>query len=123
MAFTNTDNEITLIYNSDDHIGKQVLAYAHTEGIPIRDIDLKNMEFTPTHWVDMAARLKIEVKELVNTENPEFFKKFGLTDQLSVKDWLNLLVHNPTILKGPIVMKGDKIKMMTNPQEMFCFVK
>ena len=31
MAFTNTDNEITLIYNSDDHIGKQVLAYAHTE--------------------------------------------------------------------------------------------
>ena len=42
MAFTNTDNEITLIYNSDDHIGKQVLAYAHTEGIPIRDIDLKS---------------------------------------------------------------------------------
>jgi arsenate reductase len=33
------------------------------------------------------------------------------------------LINNPDILKAPIVMKGDKIIMMSNPQEMLYFVK
>ncbi|TXD51999.1 MULTISPECIES: arsenate reductase family protein [unclassified Polaribacter] len=123
MILANTNKEITLIYNSEEHIGRQIMAYAHTENILIHDIDLKHMKLTPTQWAELASRLNIDVHELVNTENPNFFKKFGQVDDLTGQDWLSLLAHNPDILKAPIVMKGAKISMMTNPQEMLYFLE
>jgi len=123
MTFANTDKEITLIYNSEEHIGKQILALAQIENISIHDIDLQNMKLTPTHWAELAVRIGIKVSELVNTEDASFLQKFGKTDQFSDDDWLKLLVNNPSILRAPIVMKGDKIVMMNNPQDMLRFVK
>jgi arsenate reductase len=123
MIFANTNKEITLIYNSDEHIGRQILAYIQTENMLVHDIDLKYMKLTPTQWAELASKLNIDVHDLVNTENPNFFKKFGKVNDLTGQDWLNLLAHNPDILKAPIVMKGAKISMMTNPQEMLYFLK
>jgi arsenate reductase (glutaredoxin) len=123
MIFANTDKEITLIYNSEEHIGRQILAYAQIENIPIHDIDLAHMKLSTTHWAELAFRMGINVRDLVNTEGANFLQKFGRMDQLSDDDWLKLLVHNPSILKAPIVMKGKKIIMMSNPQEMLYFVK
>ncbi len=123
MTFANSDKEITLIYNSEEQIGRKILAYAQIENIPIHDIDLVHMKLTPTHWAELASKMGIDVRGLVNTEDPDFLQKFGHMDQLSDDDWLKLLVHNPGILKAPIVMKGDKIVMMNNPQDMLYFVK
>jgi arsenate reductase len=81
------------------------------------------MKLTPTQWAELASRLNIDVRNLVNTENPNFFKKFGKVNDLTDQDWLNLLAHNPDILKAPIVMKGTKISMMSNPQEMLYFLE
>jgi len=123
MIFANTNKEITLIYNSEEHIGRQILAYIQTENMLVHDIDLKYMKLTPTQWAELADRLNIDVHELVNTENPNFFQKFGEVTDLTGQDWLNLLAHNPDILKAPIVMKGTKISMMSNPQEMLYFLE
>jgi arsenate reductase len=123
MTLANSDKEITLIYNSEEQIGRKILAYAHAENIPIREIDLKHMKLTPTHWTELASKMRINVRDFVNTEHPNFSQKFGRVDQLSDEDWLDLLIHNPDILKAPIVMKGDKVIMMSNPQEMLYFVK
>ncbi len=37
MIFTSSDKETTLIYNSNNHIGQQILAFAQHEKIPIHD--------------------------------------------------------------------------------------
>lgn len=122
MIFQNTDKEITIIYYSEDHVGRQILAYAQTEGIPIHDIDLKHTKLTPAQWVEISSRMGLQVKDLVNIEDIDFKQKFnGITD-LSDLDWLTLLVHNPDILAAPIVMKGKKVVMMSNPQDMLHFV-
>lgn len=65
----------------------------------------------------------INVRDLVNTEGPNFLQKFGHMNEFSDNDWLILLVHNPSILKSPVVIKGDKIVMMSNPQDMLQFIK
>lgn len=123
MIFANTDKEITLIYYSKEHVGRQILAYAQSENIPIRDIDLVHVKLTATHWAELASRMGINVRDLVNTEDPDFLQKFGHLDNLSENDWLKLLVNNPDVLRAPIVMKGDKIVAMNNPQDMLYFVK
>jgi arsenate reductase len=63
------------------------------------------------------------MRDLVNTDHPDFSQKFGVAKNLSENDWLTLLVRNPEILKGPIVMKGDKIELLRNPQDMLHFVE
>lgn len=123
MIFANTDKEITLIYSSEEHIGRQILAFAQRENIPIRDIDLVHITLSPTHWAELASRLKIPVKDLVNINDPDFIQKFGDHVDFSDDDWLTLLVHNPDILSAPIVMKGDKIVQMSNSQDMLYFIK
>lgn len=122
MIFANTDKEITIIYYSEDRISKQILAYAQVQGLPIHDIDLAHVKLTSLHWMELANRLKIEIKDLINLDDPDFLQKFDGLDDLSNADWLTLLEHNPDILKAPIVMKGDKIVMMSNPQDMLHFV-
>jgi len=121
-TFSKSNKEITLIYNSDDHIGQKILAYAHSENIPVRDINLKFMKLTATHWAQLATMMNVKIRDFVNTEHPNFSQKFGKSDQLSSEDWLKLLINNPEILRAPVVIKGDKVSMMTNPQEMLGFV-
>ena len=122
MIFANTDKEITIIYYSEDHIGRQILTYAQSKGLPIHDIDLAHVKLTSLHWAELAGRLNIKIKDLINVEAPSFLQKFNGLTNLSEIDWLSLLEHNPDILRAPIVMKGDKIVMMSNPQDMHYFV-
>lgn len=123
MTIANSDKEITLIYHSGEHIGRQILALAQAENIPTHDIDLAHVKLTPTHWAELTAKMGIHARDLVNIEDPDFSQKFGHEDDLSENDWLTLLVHNPEVLKAPIVMLGDKIVIMTNAQEMLTFIK
>jgi arsenate reductase len=123
MTLANSDKQLTLIYHSEEHIGRQVLAYTQAENIPIHDIDLAHVKLTPTHWAELASKMRINVKDLVNTEHPDFSQKFESVVNLLENDWLTLLVQNPEILKGPILIKGDKIAMLSNPQDMLHFVK
>lgn len=123
MIFANTDKEITLIYHSDEHIGKQILAYAHTENLPIHAVDLAHEKLAKTHWAEIANRMGLVVQELVNTNDANFLQRFQDQNNFSEDDWLTLLVHNPRILKAPVVMKGKKVVMMNNPQDMLHFVE
>lgn len=123
MIFANTDKEITIIYSSEDQIGKQILAYAQIERLPIHAIDIKKTKIPGDQWAEIANRMGIKVKELVNTESSAYLQKFEKDADFDENDWLSLLEKNPDVLRGPIVMKGNKVVMMNNPQEMLQFIK
>jgi arsenate reductase len=115
------DNLITIIYHSEDHIGKEILAYAQTENMPIRDIDISKTKVSETNWAGIAKKLGIGIKDLINMKHPNYMQHYGESVDLSDHDFLKLLEHNPDTLRAPIVMKGEKIQMMENPQDMVHF--
>ncbi len=123
MIFASTDKEITIIYSSDDRRGKQVLGYAQQEKFPIREVDTVHTTVTSSQWAEFADRMGIHVKDLVNTENTEYLNTFDKDADFDQHDWLSLLEKNPSFLKAPIVMKGEKIVFMENPQDMLQFIK
>lgn len=123
MIFANTNKQITLIYNSEEPIGRQILANALTEKITVHDIDLKHIKLTPTQWASLASELNADIGELVDTKGARFLKKFGQVEDLTSQDWLSLLAHNPDILKAPIILKGSKTGMITDPQDLLYFLK
>jgi arsenate reductase len=119
--FSTSDKLITLIYHGDDHIGQEVLAYAKTEEMPVRDIDISKTKVSETNWAEFAEKLGIEIKDLVNMNHPNFMQHYDAEVDLNEHDWLKFLENNPSTLRAPIAMKGEKIQLMENPQDMLHF--
>jgi arsenate reductase len=119
--FSTSDKLITLIYHGDDHIGQEVLAYAKTEEMLVRDIDISKTKVSETNWAEFAEKLGIEIKDLVNMNHPNFMQHYDAEVDLNEHDWLKFLENNPSTLRAPIAMKGEKIQLMENPQDMLHF--
>lgn len=112
-----SERQITLYYSSKSVRAKQTLAYAKAEGFPIREVDILKTKLTGTQLCELAERLDLELKDLVNQNHPAFSSKFGETD-LSTNDWIKLIQHNPEVLKQPIAIRGDLTILVETPTDI-----
>ena len=112
-----SDRQITIYYSSNSVRAKQALAYAKSEGLAIQPIDILKTPLTGTQIAELANRLGIEVKDLVNQEHPAYTKKFDQVE-LSSDDWIKMIKHNPEIMKQPIALRGNQTILVETPSDM-----
>ncbi|WP_299215396.1 hypothetical protein [uncultured Aquimarina sp.] len=112
-----SDRQITLFYSSKSVRAKQTLAYAKAEGLPIREVDILKTPLTGTQIAEIAGRLGLEIKDLVNQEHPSYKKYFEYHD-FSSDDWIKMIRHNPRILKQPIAIRGDITILVETPTDI-----
>lgn len=112
-----SNNQITLFCNSNSRIAKQTLAYAKTKGLPIQEIDILKTPLTGTQISELAFRLNVELKDLVNHEHPVYNHKFNFHD-LSDKDWIKMIKNNPEIMKHPIALNGESTILVETPTDI-----
>ncbi|MDP3359200.1 MAG: hypothetical protein Q8S41_07605 [Lutibacter sp.] len=96
-----SNRQITLYYSSNSVRAKQALAYAKAQGLAIQAIDILKTPLTGTQIAELANRLGLEVKDLVNQEHPAYISKFE-PHELSSEDWIKMIQHNPEIMKRAI---------------------
>ena len=109
--------QITLFYSSKSVRAKQTLAYAKAEGLPILDIDILKTPLTGTQIAELADRLHIEIKELVNQAHPAYTKRFE-HHNFSSEDWIKMIQHHPEIMKQPIALRGNKTILVETPTDI-----
>ncbi len=112
-----SDRQITFFYSSKSVRAKQALAYAKAEGLPIRDIDILKTPLTGTQIAELADRLHIEIKDLVNQEHPSYKSRFEYHN-FSSEDWIKMIQHNPDIMKQPIALRGDITILVETPTDI-----
>lgn len=112
-----SDRQITLFYHGKSKRAKQTLAYAKAEGWPIQEIDFSKTPLTGTHIVELADRLGLEVKDLVNQSHPAYTSKFEQHD-FSTDDWIKMIRHNPEIMKQPIALRGNITILVETPTDI-----
>ena len=112
-----SERMITLFYSSASERAKKTLAYAKAEGLPIIEIDLLKTPLTGTQIAELAGRLELQVRELVNQQHPSYKKRFGPHD-LSEEDWITMIRKNPEILKQPIALRGDITILVETPSDI-----
>ncbi|WP_378182841.1 arsenate reductase family protein [Aquimarina sp. SS2-1] len=112
-----SNRQITLFYSSKSVRAKQTLAYAKAEGLPIQQIDILKTPLTGTQIAEIADRLGIEIKDLVNQDHPSYKKNFEHHD-FSSDDWIKMIRHNPGILKQPIAIRGDITILVETPTDI-----
>lgn len=112
-----SDRQITLFYSSKSVRAKQTLAYAKAEGLAIQTIDILKTPITGMQISELAGRLGLEIKDLVNQEHPSYTSKFE-HHELSSEDWIKMIKHNPEIMKQPIALRGDKTILVETPSDI-----
>ena len=112
-----SDRQITLFYSSKSVRAKQTLAYAKAEGLPIQEIDILRTRLTGTQIAELADRLHIEIKNLVNQEHPSYKSRFESHD-FSDEDWIKMIRQNPDIMKQPIALRGDVTILVETPTDI-----
>ena len=111
------NRQITLYYNSNSVRAKQTLAYAKSEGLPIHEIDMLKTKLTGTQLVELADKLNLELKDLVNQEHPAYAKQFEHHD-FSTNDWIKMIQNNPEIMKQPIALRGEITILVETPTDI-----
>ncbi|MHA7056930.1 arsenate reductase family protein [Aquimarina sp. M1] len=121
MGVISTDkNKITLIYNSENSIGKQTLGYVKSSKKKILSIDTSKTNIANTQWIEIKDRLGIDIDELIDKQHPKFNKSYGTDARLEVDDWLKIINNHPEVIRGPILILGEKFYQIENPSD---FVK
>jgi len=112
-----SNRQITLFYSSKSIRAKKALAYAKAEGLPVQEIDILKTALTGTQIAELADRLHIEIKDLINQKHPAYHQKFNHHD-LSERDWIKMIQHNPEIMKQPIALRGNITILVETPTDI-----
>ncbi|MBA4058225.1 MAG: hypothetical protein C0490_26145, partial [Marivirga sp.] len=72
---------------------------------------------TRLHWQEIISMLHTPVKQLFNTEHPDY-SKFILNKNYSEQDFLEVVFQNPQLIKGPIGILHNKAVLCDNPTDI-----
>lgn len=112
-------NKLSLYYNSESSIGKQCYGYVQASDKKVLGIDILKTKVTPTQWSELADGLAIEVKDLIDTNHPDFMNEYGRDAiTMEVNDWLKILEKNPRLVQFPVLVFGEKFYQLKSGAEV-----
>jgi len=107
---------LTIYLGGNKNKDNQTLAYAKSQGLAIREVDLTKDRMTGTQLLQLANKMSIEIHELIDPNN-ESFKAFNIGGKFDQEDWLNLLIKHPEFIKTPIVQGEVKALFIETPSD------
>ena len=111
-------NELFLLYNPQTSTGKQTKAIAMTINSHINEVDAIHETLGPTYWKEVITLLGLNPEDLLDQSNPEYKSKIG-EDIYTMNGWLDVLIHNPQLLKAPIAIFNGKAVLCQTPTDIF----
>ncbi|MEX0967488.1 MAG: ArsC/Spx/MgsR family protein [Bacteroidia bacterium] len=111
------NNHLMIYYDPSSSLGRKTLAYAHTLTRHVQAVEYHKNPFTGRIWKDLLFMLQLQPKELLNKAHPLYQQKVRGWE-VQEDDWLNVLIHNPDLIKGPIVVKGEKAILCSSPTDV-----
>ncbi|MDF0717992.1 hypothetical protein PY092_17645 [Muricauda sp. 334s03] len=116
--------EIKLFYNAETNKGMQTLAYAKSSKKKVLDVNLDKVKVTATQWAELAKLLGKPIKELINTEHPDFVNNYGKNlKPYSDEDWLKVMENSPKVITQPILVNGEKAVQIDAPSKVLAFLE
>lgn len=110
-------NELVLIYDPKNDMGKKTLAYAKSISNHVNDVDILNTALTTTIWKEIINRLELKPKELMDRSS-KYYHEHIKGHEMTMQGFLDILVHNPSIIVGPIAIKNKKAILCKTPTDI-----
>ena len=99
--------EIMFIYNSATYSDRVALGYAKAiKKYKLKEFDIAKDFFTETQLKEIANRLKVSPRELINRQSDIYVDRYADTN-LSEGDILVALKREPLLMRTPIMLYND----------------
>lgn len=119
MHKTITSNaEIQLYLKPNCSKSKKALAYAKSMSSNINTTNIARTRGTGTIWLNILSKLDKSPKEILDKSLPYYQKNIRGRD-FEDRDWTNLLMNNPALVRSPIAIRGNKAILLDNPTDIF----
>src|SRR5690606_21894110 len=100
-------DDIFLLYNLRTSAGEQTKSAAMTLSNHINEIDALQQRLGPTYWKEVINMLGIIPKRLLDKSHPDYQAKVR-GNAYTMNGWLDVLIHNPQLLKAPIAIYNGR---------------
>ncbi len=110
-------NELVIFYNPSSDKSKKTLAYAKSISNHINEVDITHTPITTTIWKEIIGRLDLQPKEIMDRSS-EYYEQNVKGHEITMQGLLDILVHNPSIIAGPIAIKGNKAILVKTPTDI-----
>lgn len=110
-------NELFLYYDPTSRQGKQVLAMAKSIARNINEVDYRGTQLTTTLWKEIVNMIKLHPKKLLDKSRKDYQEKIA-GNTFTMDGWLEVLVHNPQMLKGPIAIYNGRVAFCLTPTDV-----
>ncbi len=112
--------QLTYIYSSKSHLGKQVLSYVQAIDKKVNFVDISKDKLGDTIWVELAENLELKLGEILTIQDNQK-DDFGNTEDFDTDDWLKIINKNPELLQKPIAVNMDSVMLISNRSEILKF--
>ncbi len=110
--------EILIYYNPESSNDRKTVAHAQGLSPHVRTYAFGKAPSTGTSWQQIIKALELHPKELMNKAHPYYQENIrGKT--FNEQDWLNVIIHNPSLLKAPIAIRGNKAVLCSNATDIY----
>ena len=110
--------EILIYYNPASSNDRKTVAHAQSLSPHVRTYAFEQTPSTGTSWQQIIRALDMHPKELLNKAHP-YYQQNIRGKSFNEQDWLNVIMHNPSLLKAPIAMRGDKAVLCSNATDIY----
>lgn len=110
--------EILIYYNPESSKDRQTVAHAQGLTSHIRTYAFGQAPSSGTSWQQILSALDVHPKELMNKAHP-YYQQNIRGKSFNEQDWVNVIMHNPALLKAPIAIRGSKAVLCTCATDIY----
>lgn len=114
--------EILIYYNPDSSSDRKTVAHAKSMSRHVKAFAYDQTPSTSTSWYMILNSLDIHPKEILNKAHP-YYQQNIRGREFSTTDWINVLQHNPGLIKAPIAVRGSRAILCNNPTDVYKLVE
>ncbi len=110
--------EIMIYYNPESSSDRQTVAHAQSVSRYIKSFAFGRTPSTGTSWQQIIHALGKHPKELLNKAHP-YYQQHIRGREFDDESWINVIRHNPEILKAPIAVRGRRAIVCSTPTDIY----
>jgi len=114
--------EILIYYNPDSSNDRKTVAHAQSLVPHVRTYSYDKAPSTGTSWQQILKSLDVHPKELLNKAHP-YYQANIRGREFEEEDWLNVIKFNPSLLKAPIAIRGNKAILCISATDVYKLTK
>ena len=114
--------EILVYYNPESSSDRKTVAHAQSMVPHVRSYAFGKAPSTSTSWQMIIKSLNLHPKELLNKAHP-YYQKHIRGREFDEESWINVLRHNPDLIKAPIAIRGNRAILCTNPTDIYRLIR